>query len=197
MWAKRYTFCPRFVIIFKMMAGVNMIQFFEIGKIVNTHGVKGELKIVPLTDDARRFDKLKCAYVSSEITENMQKYEFENIKYHKNFVILKFKGVDDANEAEKFKDKFVIINREDAVKLPEGAFFICDLIDSEVYDENANKLGVLVDVLQTGSNDVYVVRDENKNELLIPALKSVVKEVSIEDKKITVQLPQGLIDDEV
>ena len=171
-----------------------MLKYFEIGKIVNIHGVKGEVKVVPLTDDPKRFDKLKSAYISSAISEDMQKYNFEGVKHHKTFILLK---INDANEAEKFKDKFIIINREDAVKLPEDSFFICDLINCEVYDEKANKLGILVDILQTGSNDVYIVRGENKKEILIPALKSVVKEVSIENKKITVELPQGLIDDEV
>ena len=174
-----------------------MLQYFEIGKIVNTHGVRGEVKVVPLTDDPKRFDKLKSAYISSTISEGMQKYNFEGAKFHKTFVLLKIKDINDANEAEKLKGKFIIINREDAVKLPKDSFFICDLINCEVYDEKANKLGILIDILQTGSNDVYVVCDENKKEILIPALKSVVKEVSIENKKITVELPQGLIDDEV
>lgn len=174
-----------------------MLQYFEIGKIVNTHGVRGEVKIIPLTDDPKRYNKLKSAYISSEISENMQKYTFEGVKYHKKFVILKIKDINDANEAEKLKGKFIIIDRKDAVKLPKDSFFICDLINCEVYDENDNKLGKLIDVIKTGSNDVYVVRDENKKEILIPALKSVVKEVSVEDKKIIVMLPQGLIDDEV
>jgi len=174
-----------------------MLHYFEVGKIVNTHGVRGEVKVIPLTDEPKRYNKLKSAYISDKISENMQKYTFEGVKYHKNFVILKIKDINNANEAEKLKGKFIIINREDAVKLPKDSFFICDLINCEVYDENANKLGVLVDVLQTGSNDVYVVRRENKKDILIPALKSEVKEVSIEDKKITVDLPQGLVDDEV
>ncbi|NLL05801.1 MAG: ribosome maturation factor RimM [Clostridiaceae bacterium] len=174
-----------------------MIQYFEIGKIVNTHGVKGEVKVLPLTDDPKRFNKLKTVYISSAITENMQKYNLEGVKFHKTFVLLKIKDINDANEAEKLKEKFIIIDREEAVKLPKDSFFICDLINCEVYDEKVNKLGILIDILQTGSNDVYIVRDENKKEILIPALKSVVKEVSVEKKKIIVELPQGLIDDEV
>jgi len=174
-----------------------MLQYFEIGKIVNTHGIKGEVKVIPLTDDPIRFKKIKSAYISSEIAENMQEYNFEGVKYHKNFVILKIKDINNSNEAEKLKDKFIIINRDDAVKLPRDSFFVCDLINCSVYDEKGNSLGILVDILQTGSNDVYIVRDENKKELLIPALKSVVKEVSVEDKKIIVELPQGLIDDEI
>jgi 16S rRNA processing protein RimM len=174
-----------------------MLQYFEIGKIVNVHGVRGEIKVLPLTDDPKRFNKLKSAFISSQISENMQTYNIEGVKFLKNFVIIKIKGIENPDEANKLRDKFIIINREDAVKLPKDSFFVCDLINCEVYDENGNKLGVLIDVLQTGSNDVYVVRDENKKEILIPALKSVVKEVSVEDRKIFVELPKGLIDDEV
>lgn len=174
-----------------------MLQYFEIGKIVNVHGVRGEIKVLPLTDDPKRFNKLKSAFISSKISENMQTYNFEGVKFLKNFVIIKITGIENPDEANKLRDKFIIINREDAVKLPKDSFFVCDLINCEVYDENGDKLGVLIDVLQTGSNDVYVVRDVNKKELLIPALKSVVKEVSVEDRKIIVELPKGLIDDEV
>lgn len=174
-----------------------MVQYLEVGKIVNTHGVKGELKVVPLTDDPKRFNDLKSAFISSEISENMPKYSFEGVKFLKNFVVLKIKDIDELSEAEKLREKFIIVNRDDAVKLPKGSFFVCDLINCEVYDEKGDKLGCLIDILQTGSNDVYVVRDENKKEILVPALKSVVKEVFIEDRKIIVELPKGLIDNEV
>ena len=101
------------------------------------------------------------------------------------------------NAAERPKEHFVIIDRKDAVKLPKDTFVICDLINMNVFDHEGNKLGVLTDVLSTGSNDVYVVKNENKKEILIPALKSVVKEVCFENNKMVVELPQGLIDDEV
>ncbi|HOM02725.1 MAG TPA: ribosome maturation factor RimM [Acetivibrio sp.] len=174
-----------------------MVQYLQIGKIVNTHGVKGEVRAIPLTDNPLRFNKLKWAYVSKEMSDEMQKFDIVSVKHHKNFVIIKFSGIDDMNAAEKLKEHFVIIDRKDAVKLPKDTFFICDLINMNVFDLEGKKLGVLVNVLSTGSNDVYVVRDENKKEILIPALKSVVKEVCLEESRMVVDLPQGLIDDEV
>lgn len=174
-----------------------MVQYIEVGKIVNTHGVLGEVKVIPLTDNPKRFDKLKQVYISQKVTEEMKKYDVLSVKYQKSFVVLKFKDVNDIDAAQKLKDYFVIIDRKDAVKLPKDTFFVYDLIGMAVFDENGKTLGVLVEILQTGSNDVYVVRDENKKETLIPALKSVVTDICFEDKKIIVNLPQGLIDDEV
>lgn len=174
-----------------------MIQYLQVGKIVNTHGIKGEVKAIPLTDNPRRFNKLKWAYVSKEISNEMPKFDIVSVKHHKNFVILKFSGIDDMNAAEKLKEHFVIIDRKDAVKLPKDTFFICDLIGMNVFDTEEKKLGALTDVLSTGSNDVYVVKSDNNKEILIPALKSVVKKVCFEDNKMVVDLPQGLIDDEV
>ncbi|MFZ5988451.1 MAG: ribosome maturation factor RimM [Bacillota bacterium] len=174
-----------------------MLEYMEVGKIINTHGVRGELKIMPLTDDPGRFEKLKSVYISPKISEEMRKYNIQSVKYQKNFVILKLLEIDDMDTAQGLKEQFVIIDRKDAVKLPKDAYFICDLLGMDVFDESGKQLGVLKDILQTGSNDVYVVRDENKKEILIPALKTVVKDISIDDRKITVNLPQGLIDDEV
>lgn len=174
-----------------------MVNYFEVGKIINTHGVKGEVKIMPLTDDPNRFKKLKQVYIAPGISDNMKKFDIQGVKFHKTFVIMKIKGIDDMDSAETFKEQFLIIDRKDAVKLPEDTYFISDIIGFEVYDETGKSLGTLKEVLQTGSNDVYVVRDENKREILIPALKSVVNEVSLDNNRITVTLPQGLIDDEV
>lgn len=174
-----------------------MLQYLEIGKIVNTHGVKGEVRVIPLTDDPLRFNKLKGVYISLKVSSEMQKFDIMSVKQQKSFVILKLKGVDDMNAAERLKDHFVVIDRKDAVKLPEDTFFVCDLIGMSVFDENGKNMGVLIDVLSTGSNDVYIIRDENKKEILIPALKSVVQEICFENKKMVVNLPQGLIDDEV
>jgi 16S rRNA processing protein RimM len=172
-----------------------MEDYLEIGKIANTHGVKGELKIVPLTDDPKRFDNLK--WIFADINGVLKKFSIESVKYFKNFVILKFEGINDLNSAEALKGILIKIDRENAIKLPKNSFFICDLIFCLVYDEAGKLLGELKDVLQTGSNDVYIVRNENNKEILIPALKSVVKKVSIKDKRIIVSLPEGLVDDEV
>lgn len=174
-----------------------MINYFEVGKIINTHGVKGEVKIMPLTDDPSRFEKLKQVYISPDISDNMRKYDIQWVKYHKTFVIMKIEGIDDMDSAQRLKEQYLIIDRKDAVKLPQDTYFISDLIGFAVYDESGKMLGSLKEILQTGSNDVYVVRDENKREILIPALKSVVNEISLDNNRITVTLPQGLIDDEV
>ncbi|MCR4434402.1 MAG: ribosome maturation factor RimM [Clostridiales bacterium] len=168
-----------------------MEKYLEIGKIVNTHGVRGELKVIPLTDDPRRYDDLEWVFVGDE--GSMVKYHIEGVKYFKGTVIVKFKGIDDMNAAEKLKNLYIKVDRENAVKLQEGSYFVCDLLGCEVYEEEGHKLGILTDVLQTGSNDVYVVRNEDNNrEVLVPALRSVVKQISVEDRKIIVNLPEGL-----
>ena len=172
-----------------------MVEYLDIGVIANTHGIKGELKIMPLTDNPERFNKLKDVIVDNKGIFNTLNIEY--VKYFKNFVILKFKEIGDMTAAEKLKGQILKVDRKDSVKLPKDSFFICDLIECEVFEENGNKLGFIKNILHTGSNDVYVVEDENSKEILIPALKAVVKDISIENKKIVVSLPKGLIDDEV
>lgn len=167
-----------------------MLEYLNIGQIVNTHGIRGEVKVYPLTDDPARFNKLKEVYIESK--GEMTKYTVESAKQHKNTVILKLKGIDTMNDAEKLRQLYLKVGRWDAVRLPKDSFFICDLIDSEVYDIHGERLGILHDVIQTGSNDVYAVKDDKK-EILIPALKTVVKEINIQSKKIIVDLPEGLI----
>lgn len=182
-----------------MVVNKNMEKYLQIGKIVNTHGINGELKVIPLTDDAKRYEKLKWVYVDKG--NLLLKYHIESVKFLKSFVILKFKEVADMNEAEKLKQLYIKVDRENAVKLPKDSYFICDLIGVRVFDINLNCLGILKDVLKTGSNDVYVVSNEANKEILIPALKSVVKEICIKDtpsdSKIIVSLPEGLVDDEI
>lgn len=167
-----------------------MLEYLSIGQIVNTHGIKGEVKVYPLTDDAARFDKLKDVYIESK--GEMTKYQVESAKHMKNTVILKLKGIDSMNDAEKLRQLYLKVGRWDAVRLPKDTFFVCDIIDSDVYDIHGELLGQLKDVLQTGANDVYVVKKDSK-EILIPALKSVVKEINLQSKKIIVELPEGLI----
>lgn len=164
-----------------------MADFLQIGEIVNTHGVHGELKVIPLTDNPERFIGLERAWI--EGTSGRTACEIENARVIKGFVLLKIAGVCRMEQAEKLKGTYISVERKDAVKLPEGSYYICDLIGLEVYDEAGGILGNLADILQTGSNDVYVVKGQDNNELLVPALKSVVLEISLEKKCITVKLP--------
>lgn len=169
-------------------------QYFEIGKIVNTHGIKGELKVVPLTDDIKRYDDLEWVYI--DINGKLEKYTIESVRYHKQNVVLKLNSVNDMNKAEVLKNSFIKIPRELAIRLPENAYFICDIIGCIVVDEANNVLGKVYDVIETGSNDVYVLKAENKKDILIPAIKDVVMNVDIANKTISVKLLEGLVDDE-
>lgn len=167
-----------------------MLEYLSIGQIINVHGFKGEVKVYPLTDDIRRFKKLKVVYV--EENNELVRYEVEGIKFLSNTVAVKLKGVDTEEAANKLRNFYMKVDRKSAVKLPKDSYFICDLIDLEVFDEKGLFLGSIKDVLQTGSNDVYLIQTGEK-ELLVPALKEVVKEIDLKNKKIVVQLPEGLI----
>lgn len=167
-----------------------MLDYLSIGQIVNIHGFKGEVKVYPLTDDMSRFNKLKEVYV--EENTQLVKYEVEGLKFLSNTVAMKLKGIDTEEAANKLRNFYMKVDRKSAVKLPKDSYFICDLIDLEVYDEKGLLLGTLRDVLQTGSNDVYVIQTTGK-DILVPALKEVVKLIDIKNKKIVVELPEGLI----
>ena len=168
-----------------------MNDFLEIGQIVNSYGIKGFFKVVPFTDDIKRFDDLKTIYI--EKNKNLEEKEIEEVKYHKHLVLLKIKGIDDIGDTEQYKNCILKIDRKDAVKLPEDTYFITDMIGIEVYTEENELLGTLVDIFPTGSNDVYVVKDELGKQILLPAIGDVIKNVDIKSKKITVKLMEGLI----
>jgi 16S rRNA processing protein RimM len=172
-----------------------MVEYLQVGKIVNTHGVKGEMRVLPLTDDPHRFDALDWVYV--EKGSEMIQYDIKGVKYIKNLVIVKLSGIDTIDAAEALKDCFILVDRSNAVKLPKDTFFICDLIGCTIIDEKNVVLGQITDILKTGSNDVYVIKNESGRELLLPALKSVVRAVSLEQKRIDVTVPKGLLEDEV
>lgn len=172
-----------------------MQEYLQIGEIVNTHGIKGELKVVPLTDDPKRFEDLEWVYVDK--ISSMEKMHISEVKYFKGFVFLNLKEINDMGAAEALKGYFLKVDRENAVKLPEYTFFISDLIDCEVFDVAGKCLGRLKSIIKTGSNDVYVVKSEDNKEILIPALKSVVKDICIKNRRITVLLPEGLVNDEI
>ena len=167
-----------------------MEGLLEIGQIVNSYGIKGFFKIVPFTDDITRFDKLKTVYI--EKNKKLLKMEIEEVKYHKNLVLLKLKGIDDINDTEQYKNCYLKIDRKDAVELQENSYFIVDLIGMEVSTDEGVLLGNLIDVFPTGSNDVYVVKDKMGKQTLLPAIKEVIKNVDIENKKMIVHLLEGL-----
>ncbi|NMA67111.1 MAG: 16S rRNA processing protein RimM [Clostridiaceae bacterium] len=167
-----------------------MKEYLAIGKVVNTHGVKGEIRIIPLTSDLSRFDYL--LFVNTEWEGKLKEFRVTSARFHKNFVLLKLKGIDTMDDAEKLKGQELLVERKHARKLEEDEYFICDIIGLEVFEDDVY-LGVITDVLQTGGNDVYVVNNkETKKEILIPAIKSVVLEVDLENKRMKVKLPEGL-----
>lgn len=167
-----------------------MEQMFTIGKIVNTHGVKGEVRVLPSTDDVKRFGKLKEVKVENR---TMTTYEIETVRYHKNFVLLKFKGIDTMNAAELLKNSLLKIDRKDALPLKKDEYYQCDLYGLRVVTDTGRDLGKLTDILMTGSNDVYVVRNEEK-EILIPAIKQCILKVDLEVGEMLIHLLEGLED---
>jgi len=170
-----------------------MEDLLRVGVIANTHGVKGEVKVFPTTDDPKRFEDLEDVILDTGKEKKI--LEITSVRYFKNMVILKFKGFDDINDIEKYKGKDLLVTRENAVKLEEGEYFITDLIDLIVVDEEGNKIGILYDVLQTGANDVYVVKlDGTNKELLLPNIKECILDVNLETKTIKVHIMEGLMD---
>lgn len=170
-----------------------MVEYFEIGLIANTHGLKGELKVRPFTAEKERYEELKSILVANK--GEWVEYEIEKVRYQKEIVLLKLKGVDDIETAEKLKNHSISIPRKDAKTLEKGEYFIADLIGCEIF-ENDILIGILDDVFTAGASDVYVVKRKEKKDLLLPALKSVIQNVDVEKKRIDVEIPRGL-DDEI
>lgn len=168
-----------------------MEEYLEIGQIVNTNGLKGMLKIKPFTDDITRFEDLEVIYIQKG--QELIEKNIEEVKYVKNMVLLKLEGIDDIDEAEKYRNMYIKINKEDIGDIPEDSYLIVDMLECNVYTEEDEFLGKMVDVLTTGSNDVYVVKTEEGKEILLPAIKEVVKDINIKNKKIVVKLMDGLI----
>ncbi len=168
-----------------------MQKRLEVGQIVNTFGIKGEVKVTPFTDDINRFDDLKKVYVKTRKDDKL--YKVEGVRYHKNMVLLKLEGIENPEQAELLKNAFLEIDREDAVPLKEGQYFIADLIGLEVYTDEGNLLGKVDDIYNTGANDIYVVKDELGKQVLLPGIKEVIKQVDLENEKIIVHLIPGLI----
>ena len=168
-----------------------MVEYFEVGQIVNTFGIKGVVKVNPWVNDVTRFDDLKKVYI--KIRKEQKELEIEEVKYHKNQVLLKFKGIETIEQAEMLRNAILEIDRKDAIPLEEGEYFIADLLESEVFTDEGEKLGILEDIYNTGSCDIYVVKNELGKSILLPRIDDVIKEIDVENKKIIVHLIEGLI----
>lgn len=168
-----------------------MQEYLEVGQIVNTNGLKGLLKINPFTDDITRFERLKTILV--EHKKELLEFEIESVRYQKKQALLKLKGIDTIEEAEKYREDYLKIKRNKEEKLPEDTYYIVDLIGLDIYTENGELLGKLDDIFSTGSNDVYVVKNSEGKQILLPAISDVIKNIDLEQKKIVVNLIEGLL----
>ncbi len=168
-----------------------MTKYLEIGQIVNTFGIKGMVKIKPFTDDINRFDRLKKVYISNK--NGKKEYQIQEIKYHKNMVLMKLEGVDTPEQADLLRQSYLLVDRADEEPLEEGVYYIVDLLGLEVYTDDNKLLGKVDDIFNTGSNDIYVVKDEMGKQILLPGIPDVLKNVDLEKGRITVHLIPGLI----
>lgn len=166
-------------------------QYFEIGQIVNHFGIKGMVKVNPFTDDISQFEEMKTILVDKK--GSLQEMKIEEVKYSKNQVLLKLKGIETVEEAEKYRNCYLKLPREKARKLPKNTYFIADLIGLEVYTEEGNLLGKVDDIYNTGASDIYVIKDDTGKQILLPAIKDVIKQVDLEEEKIVVHLLDGLV----
>lgn len=170
-----------------------MEDLLKVGVITSTHGIRGEVKVYPTTDDLQRFTYLKDCIMDTGKTQIPM--EVEGCKFFKNQAILKFKGYDNINDIEKYKNASLWVTRENAIPLEENEFYIADIIDATVYTEDGEELGVLTEVMETGANDVYVVRMKNGKEVLLPAIPECILDVDVEAAKVVVHLMKGLMDE--
>ena len=167
-----------------------MEQFLQVGVISSTHGIRGEVKVFPTTDDPARFKKLKIVLLDTgkELTE----LEVQSVKFFKQFVILKFRGIDNINDIEIYKGKSLLVPREDAVELEENEYYIAGLIGMEVVTDEG-EFGILRDVMETGANEVYIIDSKEHGEVLIPAIRDCILDVDVENRRMKIRLMDGLI----
>lgn len=163
----------------------------RVAKVINTHGVHGEVKAIPLSDFPERYNSLKRVFVEGD---KIQECIVQSARWNKNILLLKFEGIDNAVDAALLKNKYLVIDRQEAVLLPEDKYYIFEIIGMEVVDTGGKKIGIIKDLLQNPANDVYVIRDEEDREILLPALKTIVKQVDLDRNTMIVELPPGLVD---
>ena len=169
-----------------------MEQLLQVGVITQTHGVHGEVKVFPTTDDPERFLNLK--YVFLDTGREKMKLTIQSVKFFKQFVILKFKGINNINDIEKYKRCPLLVDRENAVELEEDEYFIADMIGMNVLTEDGEIFGTLKDVIETGANDVYIINSKKHGEVLIPAIKECILDVNVKEGRMLVRLMDGLLD---
>ncbi|NLC19153.1 MAG: 16S rRNA processing protein RimM [Clostridiales bacterium] len=168
-----------------------MENYLRVGVITSTHGIKGEVKVYPTTEDPQRFRQLE--QVILDTGKELIPLDIEEVKFFKQMVILKFKGIDNINDVQKYRNMDLLVTRENAIKLEEGEYFICDLINCEVFTESGERLGILTEVMTNAANDVYVVQMDNGKEVLLPAINDCILNIDVENKKVIVHLMKGLL----
>ena len=169
-----------------------MEELFRVGVISNTHGIRGEVKVYPTTDNVRRFDDLKEVILDTGKEQLI--LHVTSVKYFKNMVILKFKEFDNISDIIPYKGMDLLVTRENAIPLEEGEYYIADIIGSKVITDEDKILGTLTDVLQTGANDVYVVKTKDGKEVLLPSIEECILDRDIENKIVKVHIMKGLLD---
>ena len=169
-----------------------MEELFRVGVISNTHGIRGEVKVYPTTDNVRRFGDLKEVILDTGKEQLI--LHVTSVKYFKNMVILKFKEFDNINDIIPYKGMDLLVTRENAIPLEEGEYYIADIIGSKVITDEDKILGTLTDVLQTGANDVYVVKTKDGKEVLLPSIEECILDRDIENKIVKVHIMKGLLD---
>lgn len=173
-----------------------MEELFQVGAITQTHGIKGEVKVFPMTDDINRFKNMKDLLLDAG-REGMINLEVESVRPQKNLVILKFKGIDNINDIEKYKGRGLYVTKENRVKLKPDEYFIADLIGLKVYleEEPEEAFGTITDVLETGANDVYEIKTVDSKEVLVPAIKDCIKSIDVDNDRVVIHLLKGMMED--
>jgi len=166
------------------------VNLIRVGRIVGSRGNRGEVKVELLTDFPDRFRDLQWVYLIDP-RDKLESLKIERVWFHKNFIIIKFEGVESISEAEILRGRFLAVKREEAVKLPEGSYYLYEVMGLDVFTEDGEYLGKVQEIWKTGSNDVYVVKD-GEEELLLPAIREVVRKIDLTEKKMVVHLLEGL-----
>lgn len=167
-----------------------MEQFLQVGVISSTHGIRGEVKVFPTTDDAARFKKLKRVFLKTD--DDRMELEIQSVRFFKQFVIVKFKGIDNINDVERYKGRSLLVPREEAVELDTDEYYIADLIGMDVFTESG-RFGVLKDVMETGANEVYIIDTPEYGEVLVPAIHECILDVDVEGRAMKIHLMDGLV----